>query len=105
MCFYLKNFRGLLAVECNFWKPRTAPSTEQVHVIHDHRIYWRDPRIFMRLAFWSCTTLRQRPRTLHPWPCVLRQCPHVLRQCPRPRAMWTPPAPVMGLPPHPASTP
>ena len=39
VCFYPKKFRGLLAVECNFWKSRTAPvPTEQLHVIRDHRV-------------------------------------------------------------------
>ena len=93
MCFYLKNFRGLLAVECKFWKPRTAPSTEQLHVIHDHD---------------HCVVLHY-PTSTPPHAASLALRAASLPTCavsvPPPRAMWTPPAPVMGLPPHPASTP
>ena len=32
--FLYKNFQGLLAVECKFWKSRTAP----VHEVRDHRV-------------------------------------------------------------------
>ena len=151
MCFYPKNVRGLLAVECKFWKSRTAPvPTEQLHVIRDHRVTagvtspvacdslsvlypsneWAEPfshnfeggsqvvkccsvfniplpapkssrRGSLCHRPWSCTTLRQRVNA--PARCIPGLACWV--SAPTPAPCGHPPAPVTGLPPHPASTP
>jgi hypothetical protein len=56
MCFYSKKVRVLLAVECKFWKSRTAPvTTEQLHVICDHSVTtWRDLPILVLYPSNEC---------------------------------------------------